>query len=73
MKQKALYLILIFFLGDILYLSYQLPQIIINGKPFPDDIQNLMFAAAICMPLLFLLKEKSNTSDTPEDGDDSKG
>ena len=72
MKKQASYLILILFLGDILYLSYQLPQIVIQGQSIPDDIQNWMIGAAACIMLLFLLKEKPDDSDPSEGSGDTK-
>ena len=67
MKKNVSYLILILFLGDILYLSYQLPQIVIKGQEIPDDIQNWMIGAAVCIMLLFLLKEKAEDSEPSDE------
>ena len=72
MKKNASYLILVFFLGDILYLSYQLPQIVLTGQSIPDDIQNLMIAAAGCIMLLFLMKEKPEDSDASSETSDTE-
>ena len=63
---------MILFLADVVYLSYQLPQIVINGQDIPKDVQNLMFAAAACIMLLFLLKEKPEDLESSDENSETE-
>lgn len=57
MKKKLSILIALVFLLQIGYLSYRLPQIILLGEEFPNEIKLSAIVAGICLGILLLLKD----------------
>jgi hypothetical protein len=57
MKKKLSIVILIIFFIQIGYLSYRLPQIILLGQEFPQEIKLSAIIAGICLGLLLFLKD----------------
>jgi len=57
MKKKLSLAILVVFLIQIGYLSYQIPQIILLGEDFPQEIKLSAIIAGICLGFLLLLKD----------------
>ena len=53
-------IILIFFLGQVLYVAYQTPQIILLGLDFPDGVKLSLALAGMSLGVLFFTKEKKS-------------
>jgi len=63
LKRLFILFFLAVFLFQIGYLSYQVPQIIILGKEFPDEIKLSLVVAGLCLGFMYILK---NRSEPPE-------
>ncbi|MCP4296735.1 MAG: hypothetical protein GY786_14125 [Proteobacteria bacterium] len=56
MNRILTYILLIVFLAQIAYVSWFLPQVVIKGLEFPDDIQLSMIIGGICLGWMYYLK-----------------
>jgi len=59
LKKILIVICLLVFLFQIGYLSYQVPQAIILGKDFPDEIKLSLVIAGLCLGFMFFLKDRS--------------
>jgi hypothetical protein len=64
-------ILLIFFLSQIAYISYCLPQVVLKGLEFPEDIKLSMISAAFCLGIMYFIKppleEKKSKNTTNQD------
>lgn len=66
LRKLFIIIFLLIFMFQIGYLSYQVPQIIILGKEFPDEIKLSLVVAGLCLGFMYILKDRSNP-DPPEE------
>ena len=59
-KKKLSLIVLVIFLFQIGYMSYHIPQIILLGHDFPQEIKLSAVIAGICLGVLLLLKDYSS-------------
>ena len=63
LKRMFILIFLAVFLFQIGYLSYQVPQIIILGKEFPDEIKLSLVISGLCLGFMYILKDRSKPPD----------
>ena len=59
-RKLMIFLLLLVFLFQVVYLSYQVPQIILLGKDFPEDIKLSLVIAGLCLGFMYILKDRSS-------------
>lgn len=63
-------LFLLLFLGQIVYISFTLPQIVLNDREFPETLKLSFILAGICIGFLYVLKDRSQTDQQPPESEE---